>query len=108
MKEENNMPYNKTEEAIREEFATKFLTRQFNPMGSEMVNSPNIIQDPDVIADFFLSFRQKELKELYSWLVSVEARIAKEGVNSDYKNGYFEAIDDLAKHLSTLTNETNI
>jgi hypothetical protein len=40
------------------------------------------------------------MKELYQYLITKEAVIAKSGIQSDYENGYFDAIDDIAKHVS--------
>jgi len=41
-----------------------------------------------------------DLRKLYNYLLSKEAVIAKGGIQTDYENGYFDAIDDLAKHVS--------
>lgn len=55
----------------------------------------------DEVKSYILSRDKALIEGIHSHLVSVEARIAKEGLNSDYENGYFEAIDDMAKWINT-------
>lgn len=70
------------------------------------INKHGISLTCESIADFWLSKLEsahtetlQQVEEIYSHLVSEEARMAKEGLNSDFENGYFEAIDDVAKFI---------
>ena len=49
-----------------------------------------------------IGLRDEMLEEVYKYLLSIEARMAKEQIESDYESGYFEAIDDLAKYINSL------
>ena len=61
--------------------------------------------DKNYILNIIASSHQSLLETIYNHLVSEEVRIAKDRINSDYENGYFEAIDDIAKYIASLKSE---
>lgn len=61
---------------------------------------------PADIADWWLQKittrdqqHKKEMEDVYRWLLSMEARLATNPIESDYEQGYFDAVDDIAKHF---------
>jgi len=94
------------EEKILKDFDERFITKTYNPMGSEWVNSPNVIQDTTELKLFIAESIEQAEEETIKKVLEVigkKKREASESIRIKADNffsiGAMFVLDDLIASL---------